>query len=733
MKNQSRFNIILSFILVGVNLLCLNFLIKDVVLRVDLTQDREYSISDVTKKTIRGLKDQVMLRGYFSRETHPKIAPLIPRMRDILDEYRLYSKGRIRIEFLDPKDDKKAEKEAFERFAIQPTPFMLDTKYEQGVKSAYFNLVVVCGDQHVKFGFRDLVEVIPRSKSVLVRLRNPEYTITRAIRKTVSGFKAIEAVLKQSARPIEIDLYFSDPTPLAKDNPKLAEYLTKRQDKVVKLLEQYQKKFGGKLRYKVIDPSGKRALSDKLVRKYGIMPLSASIFSQVTFHLDALVRYGSRFARLNVQDLPGKKLSDADFKTSLEEALKRAVPGFMKRIGIVGGPPPLPPRMRFRMPQPRGEFSEIRRLLGAEYDIQRTDLESGRPPLDVDVLMLLKPKKLSGRALYAIDQYLMYGGRLIVFLDGAELDPRGQNRITLQAVDHGLGKLLAHWGIEAGKGLVLDDRNTPYPLPVIRDLGGMQLRSIESVPYPYFIRADGDSIDRKNPIVGRLESVSLFWATPLKIKEKKGLRARVLIRSSRKAWIKEGLGDVTPTLNEKGGKGYTIPEKTRRHPLAVTLEGTIDSYFKNRPIPPPPKPAPGRGKKKAPEVKSATAKLTRSAPFRMVVVGDADAVSDLGISLLGGHYQFNTQFAMNLIDWTLAEEDMIQIRSRGVSQRLLKKMKKSSKITIEAANYIIVLLLIILAGIIRLTTRAKRKRSAIMARSGDGPPSAGSKKEGGEA
>src|SRR6185295_13208200 len=46
--------------------------------RIDLTQDSSYSLSPATEKVVRGLDEQLLIRGYFSEKTHPKLAPLVP-------------------------------------------------------------------------------------------------------------------------------------------------------------------------------------------------------------------------------------------------------------------------------------------------------------------------------------------------------------------------------------------------------------------------------------------------------------------------------------------------------------------------------------------------------------------------------------------------------------------------------------------------------------------------------
>src|SRR4051812_1897737 len=92
-------------------------------LRIDLTQDGSYSLSDSTRKILSGLDERLLIRGYFSEKSHPKLEPLVPRLRDLLEEYRIAGGGnKVRVEFVDPTDSEDAKREAKERFGIDPTP-----------------------------------------------------------------------------------------------------------------------------------------------------------------------------------------------------------------------------------------------------------------------------------------------------------------------------------------------------------------------------------------------------------------------------------------------------------------------------------------------------------------------------------------------------------------------------------------------------------------------------------
>ena len=56
-----------------------------------------------------------MIRGYFSAQTHPLLAPLQPQLRDLLREYEVAGQGKVKVEFVDPQESSESEQEAGEK------------------------------------------------------------------------------------------------------------------------------------------------------------------------------------------------------------------------------------------------------------------------------------------------------------------------------------------------------------------------------------------------------------------------------------------------------------------------------------------------------------------------------------------------------------------------------------------------------------------------------------------
>ena len=110
-------------------------------LKVDLTQDRIYSLSDETKKIMAGLTHPVRLKLFYSRTEALKgfdslraYSNYFFYIRDLLREYASRSRGKITLEIIDPRRDSREEQEAIQ-YGLRPIPTAGDDRF-------YFGLVL---------------------------------------------------------------------------------------------------------------------------------------------------------------------------------------------------------------------------------------------------------------------------------------------------------------------------------------------------------------------------------------------------------------------------------------------------------------------------------------------------------------------------------------------------------------------------------------------------------------
>jgi ABC-2 type transport system permease protein len=712
-KFAPRQDAVAKLALVVLNLAALHALVAPVRARLDLTEQREYTISDTTREVLRRLPDQVELHGFFSEETHPKLKALIPLVRDVLEEYRVLGEGKVVARMVDPRTDELAEKEAYRRFDVRATPFRLETQFERGVKSAYFAVVVAFGDHYVKLGVEDLIDVArgPNEEPV-VRLRGLEYQLTTAIDKVVREFGTLELKLAELSDPVRLEVLLTEPERAPEG--EVRDLVAKKRALLQGVVDELVKKYRAGFAATFTDPSASPAEAERVRASYRAAPIRVSPGSSATIWLDAVVFRGQTGERVSVRDLPDRERTAGEIREAVEAGIRRLLPGAMKTIGIASQKPKLSPDEMIKyyqmgMEPPGDEYGRLRAGLKKGFQLVDVDLSSGKPPLDCDVLLVMKPKDWTEKHELALDQYLMYGGKAIVCLDHAEF-PQNARSFALEPVNGTAADLLARYGVTVKKELVLDKRNVPYPLPVWRDLGGLRVQMVEQVPYPWFLDLRGESIDRENPVVSAVEAAQLLWASPIAVDESRtaGLRVSRILTSSEEAWTSTDLRNIEPK------RAYDPPSTLGRHVVGLTLEGRLTSAFKDRP--------------QAGTAVAAVEPALESPPTtRLVVIGDADFASDLAAGVAAS-FKGNEQLVANLVDWALLDEALIRIRSRGTAERPLKSLDASEKKWIQAANYVIPIGLVVLVGFVRGVTRrlaTRRGRPASRGAAGGGPPGGG--------
>jgi len=658
--------------LLGVGLVVANAIALDVWLapvrhaRIDLTQGGMYSLSSSTQKLLAGLDERLLIRGYFSDQTHPKLAPLVPQLRDLLEEYRIDGGGKVRVEMIDPTDSEDAKREAKERFGIDPTPLRFATQTEKSVINAYFAVAIEYGDQHAVIGLDELISVrVLDVGDIEISLKNPEYQLTKTIKKVVSEFSSIDALFASTPGKIQLTAYITPKT--------LPENWKEAPAKLKKVVDDLTKQAGGKLAFETVEPKSDPEMRE-LYSKYGLRPYS-DLFSGQVYYFHLLLQVGNRVVRVT----PPQNLGDADLKTAVTEGLKRAAPGFTRVVGLWSppAPPPMPPMQGMppqEMPPPQA-FHTLRRALSGNYEVRDVAL-SAPVPDDIEALVLAGPASLDAKAAEHLDQFVMRGGALVALAGRYRISPGAG--LSVEKVTTGVEAMFKKWGVTVGDDMVMDTKNDSFPVPENRDLGnGMMVRELHQLPYPFFVKMTGDALASWSPITSGLTGSVMHWAAPVAADAKVGddeHRVDVLLRSSDDAWLTSSTA-VEPNLRTYPGTGFAGPkdaDKKGSQVMAVAVAGGFASSVAKPDKPKPPKPEDKPGDKDA----DATRLAEHSPPdTRIVVFGSSAFASDDVLSLAqqmdSDLAASNVELVHNAVDWSLADTDLLAIRSRNAATRAL--------------------------------------------------------------
>ena len=342
-----------------------------------------------------------------------------------------------------------------------------------------------------------------------------------------------------------------------------------------------------------------------------------------------------------------ERLVEYDIARLIHELSVPAKPrvGLLTTLPMAFGFDPLSQRMR----EPWVIVSQLQQA----FDVRNIEPGAVSIPAGLDVLMLVHPKLLPAATLYAIDQYVMAGGRLLVFLDpSAEQDLAGADPTDPSGGEgraSELEPLLSAWGIRYQADQALGDDE--YALTV--SAGEQPVRHLG------FLGLDERALDPADPVTGGLGMINLAttgWLEPL---DGAGARFTALLRSSTRA------APIPATRFAEPGEPSVLYEdfepSGRRYALAARVTGTFRSAYPQGPpagvsLPP-----------------GTTHRAQAGGEASLVVVADTDLLADplwtRTPSFLGQPYveawADNGRFVMNALDNLAGSDALISIRGRA--------------------------------------------------------------------
>ena len=697
------------------NFIVANFWLANVNWRFDWTKNKAYSISPATKTILAQLQEPLVIRGYFSAQTHPLLAPLVPQIRDLIEEYSVLGGGKVKSEFVDPRDNPELEEEASQKYNIKPIPFQIASKYQAGLVNSYFNILLKYGDKFEVLGFEDLIEVKVKGESELdVRLRNPEYDITRAIKKVLYGFQNVENLFASIRTPVKFVAYVSADQKLP---PALKDYA----EKVKKESENLAKISGGKMTVEFVDPQADNGkVGAEILKSFGFQPMVASLFDSKQFYFYLTFQQGNKVVQIALPE----ELNEQNAKKGLESALKRYSVGFTRTAGLVvpEQKEQQPWQRQMGMNQDQKQFNLLQQKLSENYEVRTVDLKNGMVPEEIDILVVMSPEKFDEKKVFAVDQFLMKGGTVLLATSPFTIN-REQNSLRATPSKSGLEDWLANNGIKIEDKLVMDQRSEQYPVPVQRRAGAFIVNELRMLDYPYFVDIRGDGMLQQNGITSGLTQVTLNWPSPVTVdKEKNASRTTTeILRSSPNSWTSVS-NNITP---DPKTMSFARSDKLQSELLGVVVEGSFDSFFKGKNSPllkkeekkdNPPEAKKEENKEEKTPISSVIEHSAASARIMVIASNEFGNDQALRISASSGttKYLNSLQLIENSLDWSLEDRALLSIRGRGQFSRTLEPMEAKSQFHWEMGNYILVAFGLLLVLFIYRAIRARgfaRERS----------------------
>ena len=530
----------------------------------------------------------------------------------------------------------------------------------------------------LKYGSNTLVLIlvvfaILAAISFLSSRRFVRADLTDDKRYTISS--STKNVLKRLDDVVTINAYFS------REPAQIAQI---RRD-VRDVLDEYRA-FSNKLQIDVIDPSDDEGEKNKL-QFMGIPELQVNVFEKDKMQV-ANVYMGLAVIYEDKKEILPVVRNTFTLEYDLTSAILKVTRTEEKTVGFLSG------HNELDIDDPQ-RFGEMRRELGKQYNVKKVPIDGGKEiDGDVATLVVAGPKQsLTEREKYEIDQFIMGGGRAIFLVDSIHI-PEG----SLQAnpLTTGLNDLLEHYGVRLGNDLVQDISQGQLSYTQ----GYFRVTS----DYPYFVRIlkqfrfrSGEiskGLSDDSIVTSQLESLTLNWASSLELlsNEEDGIETIALAKTTGESWTVQSPYDIAPNAQLRP------PSSARKsHTVAASLSGVFKSFYADKDIPP----ALDEAQTETPASEDRTTK-TESDPTQIVVVGNSAFLQ------FGGQNELT--FFFNTIDWLTLGDDLIHIRSHGVTDRPLKEVSEGEKLFLKFANIAGVPIVVIAFGLIRYLLRRRAKR-----------------------
>ncbi|WP_300551648.1 Gldg family protein [Maricaulis sp.] len=453
-----------------------------------------------------------------------------------------------------------------------------------------------------------------------------------------------EDILDRLNEPVEWRFYYS--RALAADYPAIRSYATR----VREFLRGYEKRSGGRLELIEIDPQPFSEDED-LALSAGLTPIPTDTGETIFFGL---------VARNSIDQQAVIPLFDPEMEARLEYDLTRTIADIERtrtpRLAILTSLP--------ISPDDGAPNRFVRELAGA-YEIDWVEHDFDNLP-DVEVLLALHPAELGAAQAYRIDQFLMRGGRLILFLDPMAHMALRPGPDGLPPLDAQRGSsfepLLAHWGMNWDETVVAMDRSLGLEVQVVEADGRPRSRT-----YPLWFALSPAQLNSDDRATSALDlGINLGSPGALFFNPGTGVELLPLLTTSPEgALLDADIAAGSPSPDQ-------LLRDYERAPQPLVLGGRLRGRFSTA-FPEGP-PAEGGFFNPADHL----AEAGRSG--EVAIIADADWLDDtfyvrrdaVGSELIVAD---NLNLAMNLVDAAFGDEALVRLRSRTPSDRPMLRVE----------------------------------------------------------
>lgn len=501
---------------------------------------------------------------------------------------------------------------------------------------------------------------------------------------TEGGDFSVSTVTKRALKDLDdivnIKAYFT---------AELPGYLITVRQEVNDILKEYENYSGGKIRIKFLDPN-KSQDTEQEAQRLGIPPLQFNVVEKDKFqitngYLGIAVLYGEKSEIIPI--IENTSTLEYDLTTAIKKITQEKVPnlGFWSGNGTIDQETEMKTLSRqlekqyilrtVKLDQDNGDSSSVLSSVASveeEAPAAKEDDKDNKAsiPDDIDTLIIAgASEEFSKDELLAIDEFVKKGKGLLILQDGVSID----EGLIANPNKTGIEQLLADYGLRLNQDLIVDRYNETASF----SSGFIQF----FVPYAYWPKIQKENFNRESGVVNKLESLVLPWVSSIEILENKlseDIEVQILAETSSLSQLVAENYNLDPQ-----GTPNAQADSKGKHVVAVYLSSSSAE---------------------ATEDKGEDIKVNASS--RIIVVSDADFISEGFIR----RFPSNLVFAQNIIDALTVDPDLINIRSKRITERPLQELSDSARGAIKYLNIFGIAVLFSMFGIFRFVIRRRESR-----------------------
>ncbi len=496
---------------------------------------------------------------------------------------------------------------------------------------------------------------------------------------------ASKSIVSKLDDKLVVKAYFTENLPAPYNNNR--RYLQE-------LLDDYRNASNSNITYEIISPSNQDDL-EKEAQKYGIQPVQVQTVKDdraeaLKAYMGLVILYGGKQEAMPVIG------SIENLEYDITGVINRLIQPELKKVGVLSGN---------GMPGV-DKISKVNQYLTKFYNVTNIDASKNNPiPADVKTLVVFSPKApqqqqqqmgqqqqapppvVPENLKFAIDQYIMNGGKVIFLMSKISVSSQQQFQIA-QVTQTGLEDMLESYGVKLNSTILTDKECAFVQVPVQQ--GGMQM--FTQIPFPYYPKIT--NINHDIPSFATIGQVFLGFSSDidLSVAGTKGIKVIPLLTTSPKTGLSNEFAIVQAS-------GTMLPDsmfKAKDLSVGAIFEGKFKSFYNGKPIP-------------SDTTQGSSPTLTSVKPespdSKIIVLTNGDFPQD---EFRGPDE--NLLFFANMIDYMSDDAGLSKIRSKDANPKPLNSIEDSTKSIVKYGMLVGPPLLVLLYGMMRWKKKKATKR-----------------------